>query len=48
MNNLVGMEIIKKTLIPLPTLPEQHSIAEILSAIDSRSKLYEKEKADFT
>lgn len=33
--------------LPLPPLSEQHHIAEILSAIDDRIQLYEKEKADF-
>ncbi|WP_303871733.1 restriction endonuclease subunit S [Acetobacterium wieringae] len=48
MKNLVGMDIIKKTLLPIPSLSEQHRIAEILFSIDDRIKLYEKEKTDFT
>jgi type I restriction enzyme S subunit len=35
MQNLVGMEIFRKTYIPIPPLPEQRAIAEALSDVDA-------------
>jgi type I restriction enzyme, S subunit len=34
MQNLVGMDVFKSTLFPLPPLPEQHVIAEVLADVD--------------
>jgi len=39
---------VRNIMLPLPSLTEQQEIAEILSAIDDRIQLYEKEKEDFT
>lgn len=36
MRNLVGMKDFRKTLIPLPPLPEQQKIADILSTVDEK------------
>ena len=48
MPNLVGMDIFKKTPIPLPPIEEQQKIADILStwdkAIDLKEKLIEQKK----
>lgn len=44
--NLRKDEVLELTL-PLPPLPEQQRIAEILSAIDDRIQLYKKENEDF-
>lgn len=48
MKNLVGMDIIKKTVFPLPPLPEQQQIASILSEIDNKIDLYQQQRQDFT
>lgn len=42
------LEGVKTIKVSIPPLPEQHRIAEILSAIDDRIQLNEKEKEDFT
>lgn len=41
----LGIKIVKNTLIPLPPLPEQQKIAEILSTADKKLELERNEKA---
>lgn len=47
MKNLVGMNIIRKTLFPLPPLPEQQHIAEILSTTDAHIERLDKIIEDY-
>jgi len=44
MPNLVGMNIFRNTQIPLPSLPEQQAIAQILSDIDTEIETLEKKR----
>jgi len=44
MQNLVGMNIFRNTQIPLPPLPEQQSIAHILSDMDTEIEALEQKR----
>ena len=47
MQNLVGMNIFRNTQIPLPPLPEQQAIAQILSDMDAEIKSLEQKQAKY-